>query len=120
MVNDEVQDRNSKAMCKAGVSKKFLMSHENFFVILNLLDYLTTHILIAGDGEELMPAGFYVIENYGMPGLLTYKLLVTFAVLGVGRLFRFSSSLWSLLNGAFTGVILWNTLGIVLSLFFPV
>ena len=105
-------------MCKAGVSKKFLIGHESFFVILNLLDYLTTHILIAGDGEELMPIGFHVIENYGMLGLFAYKLLVTFAVLGTGRLFKFSDSLWSLLNGAFTGVILWNSFGVFLSIFF--
>lgn len=105
-------------MYKTGVSKKFLISHENFFLILNLLDYLTTHILISGDGEELMPVGFHVIENYGMPGLLAYKLLLTFAVLGVSRLFKFSESLWSLLNGAFTGVVLWNSTGIFLSIFF--
>ena len=107
-------------MHKAGVIEKQGISHGNFFVILNLIDYLTTHILISMDGEELMPAGFYVIETYGLPGLLAYKLLLTFGVLGIGRLLKFSDSLWNLLNGAFTGVILWNTLGIVLSLFFPV
>ena len=104
-------------MHKTGASEKRGISHGNLFVILNLIDYLTTHILISMDGEELMPVGFHVIEAYGMPGLLTYKLLITFAVLGVGKLFKFSDSLWNLLNGAFTGVILWNTLGIVLSLF---
>ena len=103
-------------MYKAGVSKKFLISQENFFLILNLLDYLTTHILISGDGEELMPVGFHVIENYGMPGLLAYKLLLTFVILGISKPLKFSESLWSLLNGAFTGVVLWNTLGIALGL----
>ena len=105
-------------MYKAGVTEKQGISHGNLFVILNLIDYLTTHILISMDGEELMPVGFHVIEAFGMPGLFAYKLLTTFAVLGVAKLFKFSDSLWNLLNGAFTGVILWNTLGIVLSLFF--
>ena len=114
MVNDKVQDRNSKAMCKAGVSKKFLMSHESFFVILNLLDYLTTHILITGDGEELMPAGAWVIAEAGMPGLLLFKLGLTAALLTIFRRFKPSDSMWSLLNGALTGVILWNTLGVLL------
>ena len=88
MVHDEVQDRNSTAMYKAGVTEKQGISHGNFFVILNLIDYLTTHILISMDGEELMPIGFHVIEVYGMPGLFTYKLLLTFVVLGAARLFK--------------------------------
>ena len=103
-------------MYKTGVIEKQGISHGNFFIILNLIDYLTTHILISMDGEELMPVGFHVIEAYGMPGLLAYKLLVTFFVLGVGKVFKFSDSLWGLLNGAFTGVILWNNLGVFLSL----
>tara|TARA_B100000212_G_scaffold287880_1_gene228792 strand:+ start:3043 stop:3261 length:219 start_codon:yes stop_codon:yes gene_type:complete len=70
------------------------------------------------DGEELMPVGFHVIEDFGLPGLLIYKLSLTFCILGIAKAFKFSDSLWSLLNGAFTGVILWNTLGVVLSLFF--
>ena len=85
-------------MYKAGVTEKQGISHGSFFVILNLIDYLTTHILISMDGEELMPIGFNVIEVYGMPGLLTYKLLLTFAVLGVAKLFKFSDSLWNLLK----------------------
>lgn len=96
------------------------ISNAALFVVLNLLDYITTHILISTDGEELMPLGIHVIENYGFPGLLAYKLFLTAAVVGVSKVARFRESLWSLLNGAFTGVILWNTLGIVLSLFFPV
>ena len=105
-------------MYKAGVTEKQGISHGNFFVILNLIDYLTTHILISMDGEELMPIGFHVIEVYGTPGLFTYKLLLTFVVLGAARLFKFSGSLWNLLNGAFTGVILWNSLGVFLSIVF--
>ncbi len=105
-------------MYKTGVITKRGISHGNFFIILNLIDYITTHTLISMEGEELMPLGFHVIENYGMPGLLFYKLTLTFCVLGISRMFRFSDSLWGLLNGAFTGVILWNTLGIVLGLFF--
>ncbi len=105
-------------MYKTGVITRKGISHGNFFIILNLIDYITTHILISMDGEELMPLGFHVIENYGMPGLLFYKLSLTFCVLAIAKAFKFTDSLWSLLNGAFTGVILWNTLGIVLGLFF--
>ena len=105
-------------MYKTGVIKKQGISHDNFFIILNLIDYLTTHILISMDGEELMPVGFHVIETYGMPGLLFYKLALTFFVLWVARVFKFPDSLWNLLNGAFTGVILWNSLGVFLSIFF--
>lgn len=105
-------------MYKTGVIEKQGISHGNFFIILNLIDYLTTHILISMDGEELMPVGFHVIETYGMPGLLFYKLSITFAVLIASKVFNFSDSLWNLLNGAFTGVILWNSLGVFLSLFF--
>ena len=105
-------------MYKTGVIKKRGISHDNFFVILNLIDYLTTHILISMDGEELMPVGFHVIETYGLPGLLFYKLALTFCVLWTANVSKFSDSLWNLLNGAFTGVILWNSLGVFLSIFF--
>jgi len=105
-------------MYKAGVTIKEGISQGNFFIVLNLIDYLTTHILISMDGEELMPVGFHVIESSGMPGLLFYKLSITFAVLIVSNIFKFKDSLWNLLNGAFTGVILWNSLGVFLSLFF--
>jgi hypothetical protein len=93
------------------------ISNASLFVVLNLLDYTTTHILISTDGEELMPLGIHVIENYGFPGLLAYKLALTAVVIGVSKLANFRDSLWNLLNGAFTGVVLWNTLGAFLSMF---
>ena len=104
-------------MYQTGVTQEKLdLSQANFFIVLNLLDYLTTHLLISMDGEELMPLGASVISDYGMPGLLFYKLSVTLAVLIIAKRFRFKDSLWNLLNGAFTGVILWNNLGVFLSL----
>ena len=105
-------------MLKTGAVKKQTLSHAAFFLTLNLLDYLTTHTLISMDGEELMPLGYNVIEAYGMPGLLAYKLFITFVILAISIRFKFQDSLWGLLNGAFTGVVLWNNLGIFSSLFF--
>ena len=106
-------------MYKAGVHKHFTMKASGFFVVLNLLDYLTTHILLSLDGQEVMPMGDWVIRNYDMLGLYAYKLVVTAAVLVLASVLKFKDSLWSLLNGTFAGIVLWNTLGIVLSLFFP-
>ena len=82
-------------------------------MILNLLDYLTTHILITGDGEELMPVGAWVIAEAGMPGLLAFKLLLTGSLLLAFRRLKPSAGMWGLLNGALTGVIVWNTMGIL-------
>ena len=106
-------------MYKTGALKKQLqLSHGNFFIILNLLDYLTTHVLISLDGQELMPFGAQVIQDYGMPGLLSYKLSLTFLILILGIRLKFSNSLWSVLNGVFTGIVTWNNLGVFLSLLF--
>lgn len=96
------------------------ISHQAFFVILNLLDYLTTHTLISTDGQELMPVGNAIIENYGLTGLLAFKLSLTFLVILLGKVFRFKDSLWELLNGFLTAVVVWNSTGIFLSMFFPV
>ena len=103
-------------MYKTGAITKSRIGYDVFFVILNLIDYITTHTLISMDGEELMPLGFHVIQSYGMVGLLLYKLTITLCVLGLSRTIRFSSSAWDLLNGAFTAIVLWNTLGIALGL----
>jgi hypothetical protein len=96
------------------------ISHQAFFVILNLLDYLTTHTLISTDGQELMPVGSAVIENYGLIGLLVFKLSLTSLVILLGKTFSFKDSLWELLNGFLTAVVVWNSTGIFLSMFFPV
>jgi len=106
-------------MFETGALKKQLrLGHGNFFIVLNLLDYLTTHVLISLDGQELMPFGAQVIQDYGMPGLLFYKLSLTFLILTLGIRLKFSDSLWSILNGVFAGIVTWNNLGIFLSVFF--
>ena len=106
-------------MFETGALKNQLkLGHGNFFIVLNLLDYLTTHVLISLDGQELMPFGAQVIQDYGMLGLLFYKLSLTFLILFLGIRLKFSRSLWSVLNGVFTGIVTWNNLGIVLGLFF--
>ena len=96
------------------------LSNQAFFAVLNSLDYLTTHILITTDGQELMPVGASVIENYGMPGLFLFKTSLTLVIICIGKLARFKDTLWDLLNGALTAVVVWNSLGIFLSMFFPV
>ena len=93
------------------------LSHQVFFVVLNLLDYLSTHSLISTGGEELMPLGKLMIDSAGMPGLFLYKIAVTALVLLALDFLKFKDAFWRLLNGAFTGIILWNTLGIFLSIF---
>lgn len=106
-------------MSEAGIHYwKRGLSHQAFFVLLNLLDYLLTHSLISTGGEELMPLGAHMIEAYGMYGLFLYKVVVTSFVVFTLRLLDCRESLWSLLNGTFTGIVIWNTTGIVLDLFF--
>lgn len=63
-----------------------------------------------------MPLGASVIEGYGMLGLLFYKLVVTLAVIVCSRRL-FTESLWSLLNGAFAGVVMWNNIGLAANCF---
>lgn len=67
-----------------------------------------------------MPVGNAIIENYGLTGLLAFKLSLTFLVILLGKVFRFKDSLWELLNGFLTAVVVWNSTGIFLSMFFPV
>ncbi len=86
-------------------------------MVLNLIDYCVTNILITTGGEELMPLAASIIEDYGMSGLLFYKLTLTFFVIIASRKF-FRDPVWDLLNGVFTGIVLWNTFGIVLGLLF--
>ena len=93
------------------------LSHQAFFVLLNLLDYFLTHSLISTGGEELMPLGAHMIEAHGMFGLFMYKVVVTSAVVLTLNFLSCRENFWRLLNGTFTGVVLWNTTGIVLGLF---
>jgi hypothetical protein len=104
-------------MFKAGVIKNRKLSNGDLFAVLNLLDYCTTYLLITTGGEELMPLGASVIEGYGMLGLLFYKLVVTLAVIVCSRRL-FTESLWSLLNGAFAGVVVWNNIGLAANCFY--
>lgn len=86
-------------------------------MVLNLIDYCTTNLLITTGGEELMPLAASIISNQGMGGLLVYKLVLTFLVILASKKF-FTASIWSLLNGAFTGVVLWNTMGLAANCFY--
>lgn len=104
-------------MPKARITKNRKLSNGDLFAVLNLLDYSTTYLLITTGGEELMPLGASVIEDYGMLGLLFYKLIVTLVVIFCSKRL-FTESLWSLLNGAFAGVVVWNNVGLFLSVFF--
>lgn len=65
-----------------------------------------------------MPLGAHMIEAYGMYGLFLYKVAVTSFVVFVLRFLDCRESFWSLLNGAFTGVVLWNTAGLVADCFY--
>ncbi len=94
-----------------------MSKQEQLFVMLNIIDFCTTKTLLSMGGEELMPLGLKVIESHGMPGLLLYKLIVSFSVIYFLRFLKLRNKFWDLLNGAFTGVVLWNTMGIFLSLF---
>lgn len=104
-------------MSKTRITKSRKLSNGDLFAVLNLLDYSTTYLLITTGGEELMPLGASVIEDYGILGLLFYKLIVTLAVIFCSKRL-FTESLWSLLNGAFAGVVIWNNIGLFLSVFF--
>jgi|SaaInlV_120m_DNA_3_1039746.scaffolds.fasta_scaffold18646_2 hypothetical protein len=106
-------------MCKARIHNwGRSLSHQAFFAVLNLLDYFLTHSLISAGGEELMPLGAHMIEDYGMYGLFIYKVVVTCVVLLILNSLNCKENFWKLLNGAFTGIILWNNVGIVLGLLF--
>ncbi len=91
---------------------------EQLFVLLNLMDFCTTNLLLSLDGEEVMPISATVIEALGMPGLFSYKVITSLAVIYALRLFKAKDSLWDLLNGAFTGVIIWNNVGVFLTALF--
>tara|TARA_A200000159_G_scaffold78844_1_gene73069 strand:- start:345 stop:632 length:288 start_codon:yes stop_codon:yes gene_type:complete len=90
---------------------------EQLFIMLNIIDFCTTSTLLSMGGEELMPLGLEVIKTYGMLGLLLYKLVVSLSVIYVLRFLNPRERVWDLLNGAFTGIVLWNNLGIFLSIF---
>lgn len=94
------------------------LAHGSFFLFLNILDYLTTHLLIITGGMEVMPLGASVIETHGLAGLFVYKMGLTSLVLIATLRFKFSETFWNLLNGAFTGIVMWNSMGSFLSIFF--
>jgi len=98
-------------MLKARISKNARLSSGDLFVVLNLIDYCTTNLLITTGGEELMPLAASIISEQGMTGLLLYKLSLTFFVVITSKKL-FTKSAWSLLNGAFSGIVLWNTIGL--------
>ena len=64
-----------------------------------------------------MPLGAAVIRDYGLSGLLVYKVSLPVFLLVVSLKIKFSETFWSLLNGAFVGIVTWNSLGIFLSIF---
>ena len=101
----------------AAITRESLAS-AGFFLFLNVLDYLTTHSLILSGGIEVMPVGASVIRDYGLSGLLIYKVTVPALLLITAFKFKFSETFWSLLNGTFVGIVTWNSLGIFLSIFF--
>ena len=106
-------------MYKAGDDKfRRDLAHGGFFLFLNILDYLTTHLLITTGGMEIMPLGASVIESHGLAGLFTYKMGLTALVLIATLKFKFSETFWNLLNGVFTGIVTWNSMGSFLSIFF--
>ena len=84
--------------------------------MLNLIDFCTTNTLLSMGGEELMPLGLKVIEAYGMPGLLFYKIIVSMAVIYLFKTLKIRANLWDLLNGAFAGIVTWNNAGIAASI----
>ena len=90
---------------------------EQLFIMLNIIDFCTTNTLLSMGGEELMPLGLQVIESYGMPGLLLYKLAISLSVIYTLRFFKLRERVWDLLNGAFTGIVMWNNIGIAASIF---
>ena len=94
------------------------LANAGFFLFLNILDYLTTHSLITSGGVEIMPVGAAVIRDYGLHGLFIYKVSLPVFLLAVSSRIKFSETFWNLLNGAFVGIVTWNSLGIFLSIFF--
>ena len=101
----------------AAITEKSL-ANAGFFLFLNILDYLTTHSLIMSGGVEVMPIGAVVIRDYGVAGLFIYKVTLPVVLFFFTIRFRFSQTFWDLLNGAFAGIVAWNSLGIFLSIFF--
>ena len=101
----------------AAITEKRL-ANAGFFLFLNILDYLTTHSLITSGGVEVMPLGAAVIRDYGLTGLFIYKVTLPIVLFFFTIRFRFSQTFWDLLNGAFVGIVTWNSLGIFLSIFF--
>ena len=106
-------------MCKTGatINEKSL-TNAGFFLFLNILDYLTTHSLITSGGVDVMPLGAAIIRDYGLIGLFVYKITLPVVLFFFDIKFRFSQTFWDLLNGAFVGIVTWNSLGIFLSIFF--
>lgn len=105
-------------MYKAGADKPGRdLASAGFFIFLNILDYLTTHLLVSTGGLEIMPIGAAIIRDYGLPGLLVYKSGIPVLLVVASLRVNFSRTFWNLLNGAFTGIVIWNSLGAFSSIF---
>lgn len=59
------------------------------FIVFNLLDWLITCNIILHGGIEVMPIAWYIIENYGLLGLLLFKMLTTIIVVSLLHKFKF-------------------------------
>ena len=82
------------------------------FIALNLADFCTTACIIRLGGIEVMPVAASFLDTAGIPGLFVHKL---FVAAGFGYLCRnFTKKWWDLLNGLFTGVVMWNTIQLCL------
>ena len=67
------------------------------FILLNFLDWLITCIILSYGGIEVMPISKYIINNFGLPGLLIFKVLVSIAIIYLLNIFNMHR-LYILLN----------------------
>ena len=82
------------------------------FIALNLADFCTTACILSLGGIEVMPVARGFLDEAGIAGLFFHKL---FVAAGIGYLCRnFTKKWWDLLNGLFTGVVMWNTIQLCL------
>ena len=92
-----------------------------FFIVLNLYDFFSTKLIVglAGSSAEANPAMRWVIEQYGIWGILGAKILVIVLFAGAIRLIddnrtrfltrRSMTAALGVLCGAMSFVGIWNT-----------
>ena len=80
------------------------------FIILNIIDALTTYSILLLGGIEVNPLPLFVIENYGTRGFFFFK---TIAPIALGLMCFRKNEIWDFLLVLFATICSWNSIVLV-------